>query len=259
VTRRPLVLASCTVGVALVLAGCGNKSTAPSSSATPTAAPTLAPGADTYPQRDTPIGDAPAEMAATWKPYGVALIPGHSTVDPDPRWPHVTDATGGAMPAAQVAALGAAVMRVQVLATWADEHREIALLAHMVSPPFMFGPSGVALAEGTSVHSPDCSTYPAELSVHAPSPALREALVNAGESVGAGAVPVVMQFTGPCAITGTTRDGRTVSVDTVPSVRLLVLVSLQDDPVLGPIAHLDAATGCADPIAGGICGRPATG
>src|SRR5581483_6506540 len=112
-----------------------NSPAPPAPTASPTAAPTLPPGADTYPQRDTPIADAPPALAATWKQYGVDLIPGHATIDPDARWPRVGDATHGQLPAAQVNAVGAALMRVQVLATWADEHDQAALLAHLANAP----------------------------------------------------------------------------------------------------------------------------
>jgi hypothetical protein len=238
----PLGLACC------VLAACGSNMPAPSPSPTP--APTLAPGTDTYPQQDTPISQAPPAMAATWRPYGVDVIPGHDTVDPSAKWPHAVDATGGALDSSQVDAVAAAVMRVQVLASWGDEHDQPALEAHMMNAPFLLGSTGVALAEGTRVHQADCSTYPVALAVHAPSPQVRDALVRSGQNIGSGAIPVVMAFAGPCPVTGTTRDGRSVDLDTLPPSVVVVMVELQDDPVLGPIAHLDGAGACpAAPVA----------
>jgi hypothetical protein len=251
--KRHVALVTAGLAGLLVLAACGNNSPSPPSSPAPTAAPTLAPGSDTYPQHDTPVDQAAPALAATWKAYGVELIPGHSTVDRDARWPKYGNASGGTLSAAQANAIGDAAMRVQVLATWADEHRQIPLLPHLMNTPFLVGAPGVALAEGTSVHTPDCSTYPTELIVHAPSPALNDKLAKAGQNVGATALPLVMQFRGPCTLTGTTRDGRSVVVDTVPTVRLVVFVEVQDDPVLGPIAHLDAAASCTDPLVGTIC------
>jgi hypothetical protein len=236
-----------------VLAACGSNTPTPSSAPTPTAAPTLAPGSDTYPSSDTAVNDAPSAMAATWKQYGVTIIPGHETIDPDDRWPDVGNDTGGALSASQATAIGEAVMRVQVLASWADEHRQISLLPHMMNTLFVIGTSGVALAEGTSVHSPDCSTYPTELAVHAPSTALHDALVKSGQNIGAAALPVVMSFDGPCTLTGTTKSGDEVTVDTIPAGRIVAMVTLKNDPVLGPIGHLDGATSCDDPNAAPIC------
>jgi hypothetical protein len=189
-------------------------------------------------------------MAATWRQYGVDLIPGHDTVDPSPKWPQAIDATGGLLSRDQVDAVAAAVMRVQVLASWGDEHDQPSLEAHMMNTPFLLGATGVALAEGTRVHEPDCSTYPAALAVHAPSPQVRDALVKSGQNVGTNAIPGVMAFDGPCPVTGTTRDGGTVQLDTLPASIIVAMVSLENDPVLGPIGHLDAAAACpAEPVA----------
>jgi len=250
--RRALALLAAAALGACVLAGCGSNSPA-TPTPSPTAAPTLAPGSDTYPQQDTSISDAPPALAATWKAYGVDLIPGHATIDPSAKWPHAIDATGGALSAAQVDAIAAAVMRVQVLASWGDEHDQPALEAHMMNAPFLLGADGVALAEGTRVHQLDCSTYPAALAVHAPSPQVRDALVKSGQNVGAAAIPVVMAFTGPCPVTGTTKDGRTVDLDTLPASIIVAMVSLRDDPVLGPIGHLDAAAACPAPTVAPLC------
>ncbi len=248
--RAPSLVAA--AALAVVCAACGsNTTTAPTPS--PTAAPTLPPGSDTYPAQDTPVDQAPPALAATWRQYGVDLIPGHATVDPSAKWPRTIDASGGAFSQAQADAIGAAVMRVQVLASWGDEHVQPSLEAHMMNAPFVLGNPGVALAEGTRVHNPDCSTYPTLLAVHAPSPAARDALVKRGQNVGTDAIPVVMAFTGPCPITGTTRDGREVPIDTLPPSLLLAMVEVKDDPVLGPIGHLDAAASCTDPAVAAIC------
>jgi len=249
---RPL-LAALGAAALCVLAGCGSNSPAAATPA-PTAAPTLPPGSDPFPARDTPIADAPPALAAAWKPYGVTIIPGHSTVDPDSRWPQAVDASGGIFSAAEAQALGAAVMRTQVLAAWADEHVQIPFEPHLMNTPFLLGSAGVALAEGTSVHTPDCGEYPTAIAVHAPAPAVRDALVKAGQNVGTAAIPVEMSFSGPCTVTGTTRTGEEVTVDTLPAARLLVMVELRNDPVLGPVAHLDAAASCADPVLAGACG-----
>lgn len=248
-TARRLLAAGAAVA-ASVLAGCGSNSPAPPA---PTPAPTLAPGSDTYPQQDTPTSQAPPAMAATWKQYGVDLIPGHATVDPSPKWPRAIDATGGALSGAQVDAIAAAVMRVQVLATWGDEHDQPAIEAHMMNTPFLLGADGVALAEGTRVHQADCSTYPAALAVKAPSPQVRDALVKSGQNVGADAIPVLMAFSGPCPVTGTTKEGRPVDIDTLPASVIVVMVSLENDPVLGPIGHLDAAAACPAPTVAPLC------
>lgn len=236
---------------ASVLAACGSN-TSPALP-TPSPAATLPPGSDTYPAQDTPLDRAPPAMAATWRADGVDLIPGHDTVDPSSKWPRTLDLSGGALSQAQADAVGAAVMRTQVLASWGDEHVQPALEAHMMNAPFLLGTVGVALAEGTSVHNPDCSTYPVALAVHAPSPATRDALVKAGQNVGAGAIPVVMVFTGPCTLSGTTKDGREVTVDTLPASVIVAMVTVEDDPVLGSIAHLDAATTCQDPAVAAVC------
>lgn len=251
--RARLLAAAAGVAGACVLAGCGSSTPPPVSTPSPVAAPTLPPGSDTYPAVDTPIGQASAAMAATWRQYGVTLIPGHSTVDPSAQWPRTIDASGGALTAAEAAAVGAAVMRTQVVATWADENRQIALEPHLMNAPFLLGTSGVALAEGTSVHTPPCGEYPTDIEVHAPSASARDALVKAGQNIGSTAIPVEMGFAGPCTVTGTTRDGRTVTVDTLPAGRIVAMVELRDDPVLGSIARLDAATSCGDPAVAGIC------
>lgn len=248
--NRRLAVAAAAAALGCVLAGCGSNSPAP---AKPTPAPTLPPGSDTYPAHDTPIAEAPPAMAATWKAYGVDVIPGHDTVDPSSKWPRAVDASGGRLTQDQVDAIGAAAMRVQVLASWADEHDQPSLEAHMMNAPFLLGSSGVALAEGTRVHQPDCSTYPLGLFVHAPSPAVRDALVKSGQNVSADAVPVVMDFVGPCPLTGTTRDGRTVDIDTLPSAIVVAMVEVRNDPVLGPIGHLDAAAACPAPPVASLC------
>ena len=248
--RRALPVLTAAALSACVLAGCGSNSP---STPPPTPAPTLAPGSDTYPQQDTPISQAPPAMAATWKQYGVDVIPGHATIDPSAKWPHAVDATGGALSSAQVDDLAAALMRVQVLASWGDEHDQPALEAHMMTTPFLLGADGVALAEGTHVHQPDCSTYPVAMAVHAPSPGVRDALIQSGETIGPDAVPVVMAFTGPCQLTGTTRDGRTVDLETTPATIIVAMVSLKDDPVLGRIGHLEAAAACPAPVVAPLC------
>lgn len=251
-TRRIAALASA-LAAAAVLAACGSNSPAPSPSPSPTAAPTLPPGSDTYPQHDTPIDQAPPALAATWKPYGVDLIPGHDTVDPSAKWPQAIDGTGGQLSPQQVDAVAAAVMRVQVLAAWGDEHDQMPLEAHMMNTTFLLGPIGVAVAEGTRIHTPDCSTYPEALVVHSPAPDVRDALVKSGQNIGSDAIPVAMAFAGPCTITGTTRKGDEVTIDNEPAAIIVAMVTLRDDPVLGPIAHLDGAAACPSPAVASLC------
>ncbi len=250
-SRLVSVAALCLASVAL--AACGTTPPAPRPQPTTTPA-TLAPGQDPLPAHDTPIAQAPAALAAVWKPYGVSVIPGHDSLDV-PASPAAANDTHGLLDDAQVAAIGAAVRRDQVLAAWTDENDQVSLLPRVAAEPFILGPVGVALAEGTHVHTPPCGVLPTEIGVHAPDAAVQSLLGAASNaSVDASAVLVEMSFDGPCAITGTTRDGHTVTITTLPAARILVAAQLRSDPLLGTIAYPEAAGLCSDPRFSGACG-----
>lgn len=213
------------VGVGLsVLAACGSNSASPSTGASmPTATPT---------------------------PLRVALPP----VQPDANWPSIVNGSGGALDDAQAQAVGTGLMRMQVLSAWAEQHHQVALLPHMMTAAFLLGDVGVAMAEGDSLQTPDCGVYPTELVVRAPDAALVQALAARNQPVHDGDVPVVLGFAGPCAITATTPSGETRQLETLPAARIVVLVHLVDDPVVGRVAYLDSGSGCSDPAVAALCG-----
>jgi len=254
VAHRVRVLLCCG-GALLAVAACGGGSAQPTShaSASPPAA-ALAPGEDPMPSQDTPVAQAPAALAAAWTAYGATLIPGHASLQVD-GVPAAQDRSGGRLDAAQVQAVGDAVMRTQVLAAWADEHDQPAVLAHVVAEPFLLGPVGVAVAEGTRVHTPRCGMVPTSFGVHAPDATMaRELGAAANAPVDGGVVLVDMAFAGPCDITGTTRDGRDVEVTRLDTVHLLVAAELRDDPLLGTVAYMEAGALCSDPRFSAACG-----
>jgi hypothetical protein len=221
-TRRRVTTWLGLAATALVLAGCG--SNAPSPSATPSATPQ--PTASALPVPD---------------------------VQPDDRWPDIANDSGGAFDDAQAQALGTAMMRTQVLAGWANEHVQLIPLAHMMAASFLLGDSGVALAEGDAVHTPDCDIYPTELSVRAPNTTLVLAFKQRNLPVRDGDLPVVISFDGPCTLTATTPSGETRTLETEPASRIVVLVHPVDDPVVGRVAFLDVGTSCTDPAVAGVC------
>ncbi len=246
----------CLVALAAVTAVILTSCAAPTS-IVPTQPVSLTPSGPTepFPDHDIAIDKAPADLAALWRAYDVSEIPGKHVFDAAAFIPLV-NASGGAVSDAQAQALDRGEARAQVLAAWASEHVQPGLSAHLFNEPFMLGPPGVALAEGTSVHTPPCSVLPTRMVVYAPSPSLQTEFAANGVALSGEDIPVRVDFAGPCQLTGTTRDGQNVVIETTPAQQLLVAVSLRTDSVLGPVVFADDALPCAtDPVAAPICNQ----
>ena len=246
------------VVAALGLAGCSGAPAAATSPAavTPSTA-TLAPGVSPFPAQDTAIDDASPALAATWRPYGVTLIPSSQVltgVDSAVQGISASNASGGAFSDAQVQQLVTAYVRDQVLAGWAAEHVQPSLGAHLAGELFLVGPDSMALAAGTALHYGSCALFPTTMAVLAPNPAFDAQLTSSNQDIQPQSFPVRLGFTG-CAVTGTTRSGQTITVDPAAGPGTVVADAiLRHDPVLGDILFLEGGTTCPDPAVPSVCG-----
>ena len=243
---------------AVALAGC---STAPpvataTSTTQSSQRATLSPGVSTFPDHDTPISSAPPALAATWRPYGVTLIPSSSVVaavDSTVQGIRVINGSGGAFSDAQVQQFAAADMRDQLLVGWAAENVQPSLGAHLAGQLFLVGSDSMALSMGTAVHYRPCALVPTSITVLPPSPALDAALTANNQDIHPGSFPMRLTFTG-CAVTGTTRSGDTVTVDADTGPATVVTDSvLRHDPVLGDIVFAEGATVCPSATVPSVC------
>lgn len=168
----------------------------------------------------------------------------------------LTNASGGAISDAQAHALEVGTLRADVLRAWAGEHVQPSLSAHLFAEPFIVGPWGVALAQGTAIHTPDCDIFPTRLVVYAPSPTLQADITAHHELVQSGDVPIRSDWTGPCMVTGTTRARRVVTIQVISAFSVIVEGSLRNDPVLGNVFFTDGSAACqGDPIAADLCSQ----
>jgi len=139
---------------AIGIAGCGSSTPSTTSSAVATVTPRPVQIPSTFPAHDTPIDQAPAALAAKWRPYGVRVIPGREVFAHVPT----TELTPASNQVPNAREILDANTRTNALIGWAEAHQETTLLTHLQSAALNTGPIFAALGSGPVI-DPPCDLY----------------------------------------------------------------------------------------------------
>ena len=118
-----------------------------------------------WPDQDTPIGQASAQLQMAWDPYGVTIIPSRDVFDSMPAVPTVLNETGGALSDAQAQEMGLAYYRTDALWGWADAHDQMKFQLYLSNQGYLNTAAGEAESAGDSVIDPVCVLYPIKLAI----------------------------------------------------------------------------------------------
>lgn len=241
-----------------ILSACTATPPPAGSAATPSASVAPSPSsspvipADPFPAHDTPLTQAPADLQAAWRPYGVSIIPGRDLLDSIP--PLAPIHAAGDVTVAEGRQVVTALFRANALYGWADAHAQARLRPRLAGQVYLVGKAGFAIAEGRSVIDPPCAIYPTAVTVRRLDATTNRAMAALAQSA-TGGYEVRASYTGPCEITVRAQDGTTSVLDTIPTAILVATGPVRNDPLLGEIFFADTAAICDGtiPALAGAC------
>lgn len=253
--RGPGRLSLAVVGLAVLAVGACSPShggasatSSPSSTTIPPPATSSAnssalPNPSDWPDQDTPISQASAQLQTVWDPYGVTLIPSRHVFDSMPAVPAVLNKTNGALSAAQAQQIGVAYYRTDALWGWADAHDQMKLQLYLSNQGFLNGPSGQAESAGEPVTDPSCDLYPVKLAVVPVDQSIVSFEAGVGDTV-TSQYALVEQYSAPCSVTATTAEGPQVLESWQGPALILETGEARADPVLGLSWFAESARSC---------------
>jgi hypothetical protein len=241
--------------VALLAASCGNTATPTSASPTPATSASAAPSNYRYlnpalfPEQDTPLAQAPAQLQQVWTPYDVTVIPGRHVLDNMPEPPKVINMTNGKLSDADAQALAWSEYRENSFIGWMERWAQPGLNQHLRAPGLFNGPIGNAVRAGKGVVDPACDLYASAIAVVPTDASIVGFEAGKGYLVSS-TYALVTKYSGPCNVT--LLDGSTV-YSSATSVGVET-GALRQDEVLGPIFFSESGRPCNAPNQIPACG-----
>ncbi|WP_337313565.1 hypothetical protein [Candidatus Aeolococcus gillhamiae] len=237
------------------LAGCG----APSSPTPTPPKPTLSPSAlatnyrylnpALYPDRDTPIGQASAQLQAVWTPYDVTVIPGRHLLDSMRSPPQVLNMTNGKLSDADAEALAWAEYRENAFLGWLESNVQPRLNDHLRVHGLFNGVIGNAVRAGQAVTDPACGLYAAQIAVIPVDQTVVAFEAGKGYSV-TSQFALVDRYKAPCAVVTAAGPLFTAASDVV----IIETGAIQHDDVLGDLFFAQSGRDCESGSAISACG-----
>lgn len=228
-----------------LLAACGGGATSPRPSATGRAS--VAPAPDyrylnpaVFPETDTPLAQASAELKAVWTPYDVTLIPSRHVLDNMPTPPKVINKTNGGLSDADAEALAWAEYRENAFIGWMEANVQPGLNGHLRVDGLFAGATGNAARGGTAVNDPPCDLFAQEIAVVPATSDVVQFEAGKGYQVTA-PYALVDMYQGNCTVK--TAGGQTLFVNASPSVDVEV-GSIRHDDVLGDVFFSEGGRPC---------------
>ena len=241
-------LAVLAVGACSPSHGGASATSSPSSTTIPPPATSSAnssalPNPSDWPDQDTPISQASAQLQMVWDPYGVTLIPSRHVFDSIPAVPAVLNKTNGALSAAQAQQIGVAYYRTDTLWGWADAHDQMKLQLYLSNQGFLNTPEGQAEGAGEPVTDPVCDLYPVKLAVVQVDQSIVSYEAGVGFSVDS-PYALAEEYKSPCSVTATTAEGPQVLDSWQWPTLILETGSARTDPLLGLTWFEESARAC---------------
>jgi hypothetical protein len=240
----------------LVASSCGN--TAAPTSASPTSAPSSSAGPTNYrflnpalfPEQDTPLAQASAQLQQVWTPYDVTVIPGRHVLDNMPEPPRVINMTNGKLSDADAQALAWAEYRENAFLGWLELHKQPGLNNHLRSAGLFTGVIGNAVRAGKSVTNPPCGLYAQEIAVVPVDATITQFESGKGYPV-TSSFALVDKYTAPCTVAVT---GGTALFSASSPVVIVETGAARHDDVLGYLFFAESGRDCQLNAAIAACG-----
>ena len=238
--------ALCALVAVLAASSCGNTATPTSASPTQATSASAAPSNYRYlnpalfPEQDTPLAKAPAQLQQVWTPYDVTVIPSRHVLDNMPEPPKVINMTNGKLSDADAQALAWAEYRQSALLGWMEAAIQPGLNGHLRVGGLFTGTIGNAVRAGKSVVNPPCDLYAHAIGVVPVDQAITGFEAARGYTVTSGYALVERYSSTDCVVA--TKDGQTLF--TFASAVNIETGTIRHDDVLGDIFYADSGRDC---------------
>jgi len=205
-----------------------------------------------FPERDTPLEQASAQLQAVWKPYKVTIIPSRHTLEGMPNIVKVRNFTQGRVSDADAQQLLSAEFRDNTFLAWAELNVQLKFEDFLQLPVFATSPLTAALRAGQPVIDPPCDLYPIASGLVALDQQSRtyfdSTFTRKGSPVTA-QYALVQTYKGPCDVVTVTPQGARQVLVPIPAGGATAVFPghLQRDPVLGELWFAEASFLCGTP------------
>ncbi len=187
----------------------------------------------TFPNDDTPIGQATPQQQAVFASYTMQLVPRKGVVSAIPKPPKVDNQTAGVISDTLAQQWGRAVFQTQTWLKWAEEMGQKDFANHLGDPSLTNDDLAQSMAKGGVPALPTCAVYPDAMSLSIITDRERHGMAQSATRLDQ--FVFNLKFKTPCSVTVTFLDGKTATVS-MPK-ELTSYGSVRDDPLLGEIWH----------------------
>jgi hypothetical protein len=203
-----------------------------------------------FPEHDTPDNkDAPPDLRAAWRGYGVTLIPSRHVLDDVPQAPPVRNLTNGAVCDSDAQALLQADFRVDGYVGWLGENVQLGFNPHLRTDAYLAPGNkvGDALRAGHQVIDPPCDRYAVRAALIPVDDTLRTFFWAHQRQTTTSSYALVEYFSSPlpCVVVEITPTGP-MELIPLPVEGTIVIETggMRGDRVLGDIWFTDAVGSC---------------
>ena len=234
--------------VLLAASSCGNSgastSSLPAAGTSATAAPVnyryLNPAL--FPEKDTPLSQASAQLQQVWTAYDVTIIPSRHVLDNMPAPPTVINKTNGALTDADAQALAWAEYRQSAFIGWMEGAIQPKFDSHLRAQGLFNGPIGGLVRSGAPVTDPACDLYATAIAVVPVDGAIKTFEAGRGYTATSG-YALITKYSGNPTCTVAAGDGK--SLFSFGSSVGIETGTLRQDDVLGAFFYQDSGRDCS--------------
>ena len=227
---------------------------APPPTGTPTATSPTVLDPFLFPEQDTPLNQATAQLQKIWAPYQVTIIPSRHTLESMPSVRTVANLTGGALDDAIAQSYLVAEYRDNAFSAWAEKNVQPDFFNNHLQGGIDAGsPEYLALKRGQAINDPACDLYPTNPAVVKLDDKTTTYLTtqSPGKFKLNGPYAIVQTYVGPCDVTYVSPGPQQTPLGSVAVGGSTDLIAghLTHDPVLGDLWFADGAFDCAQTAA----------